>query len=95
MVSTLGVTHADDLIYVFSTDLFTRKGQDEEICKDFSALWTNFATTGDFITRRNVHVPEWDEYNPYYLKIDVQDESVYDYISTWNDPDRLSTCNKN
>lgn len=42
----LGVTHADDLIYVFSTDLFTRKGNDEEICKDFSHLWTTFATTG-------------------------------------------------
>merc|ERR1712062_590870 len=59
-----GVKHADDLIYVFSTDLFPRKGNDEEICKDFSHLWTTFATTGEFVTRRNVHVPEWNEHNP-------------------------------
>jgi len=89
-----GCTHADDLIYLFTTDIFERKGNDLKISQDMTSMWTTFATTGKFVTRENRQVPEWTEENPLYLKIDVEDEILYDYIYSWNNPDRISQCKK-
>ena len=69
-----GCTHADDLIYLFTTGLFDRKGDDLKISQDMSHLWANFATSGEFITRSNLEVPVWSEKDPHYLKIDVHEE---------------------
>ena len=87
-----GTTHADDLIYLFTTDLFERTGHDLEISQDMTHLWTHFAKTGDFVTRQNKIVSPWSESNPVYLKIDVESEVLRDYIYTWSNPDRKSTC---
>lgn len=89
-----GCTHADDLIYLFTTGLFDRKENDLKISQDMTAMWTNFATSGKFVTRSNVEVPRWTEEDPLYLKIDVQDDVLYDYINTWNNPDRNSQCKR-
>jgi len=87
-----GCTHADDLIYLFTTGLFDRKGDDLQISQDMTHLWANFAISGEFITRSNTEVPIWSETDPHYLKIDVHEEIMYDYIYTWNNPDRQSNC---
>ena len=87
-----GCTHADDLIYLFTTGLFDRKGDDLKISQDMSHLWANFATSGEFITRSNLEVPVWSEKDPHYLKIDVHEEILYDYIFTWSNPERYSNC---
>ena len=90
-----GVTHADDLIYVFSTGLFERTGHDLDISQDISSLWTNFASSGKFVTRRGMEIPNWTEQNPRYLKIDVEEKIHNDFIYTWNNPDRLDNCGIN
>ena len=36
-----GCTHADDLIYLLTTGLFDRKGDDLKISQDMSHLWAN------------------------------------------------------
>ena len=90
-----GVTHADDLIYVFSTGLFERTGHDLEISQDISSLWTSFASSGKFITKGGMEIPNWTEQSPRYLKIDVEDEVHTDFIYTWNNPDRLDNCGIN
>merc|ERR1712008_428983 len=68
-----GCTHADDLIYLFTTGLFDRKGHDLQISQDMSHLWANFAISGDFVTRSRRQVPHWTEKDPRYLKIDVHE----------------------
>ncbi len=41
----LGVTHADDLLYLFSTGLFPERTPEEEaVSKEFTLLWTSFAS---------------------------------------------------
>ena len=83
-----GCTHADDLIYLFTTGLFPRKGDDLKISQDMTALWANFARNGKFATRTGLDVPQWTESSQAYLKIDVTNEILTDYVGTWNNPDR-------
>ena len=47
---------------------------------------------GQFVTREGIEVPHWTEENPKYLKIDVKNEVLNDFIYTWNNPDRWSNC---
>ena len=42
----VGVTHGDDLIYLFSTGLFTFNDEDTKVRKQMVELWTNFAIYG-------------------------------------------------
>ena len=37
---------------------------------------------------------QWTEKEPIYLKIDKADNIYFDYITTWNNPDRTVTCNE-
>lgn len=90
-----GVTHADELIYLFTTGLFPRKGDDQKISEDLASIWTNFAINGEFASKSTGKVPNWTEDNPKYLKIDVQNQVLDDYIVTWSDPDRSSNCQRN
>ena len=87
-----GCTHADDLIYIFSTGLFERKGDDMKIVEDFSYMWTEFAKTGKVRTRDGFSVPPWTESDPRYVKLDVRNEIMYDFIYTWNNPNRYDMC---
>lgn len=89
-----GVTHADELIYLFTTGLFPRKGDDEKITQDLASIWTNFAINGEFGSKSTGKVPNWTEANPKYLKIDVENEILEDYIVTWSNPDRNPECQK-
>ena len=68
------------------------EGDDLQISQDMSHLWTNFAISGDFVTRSKREVPAWTEKDPRYLKIDVHEEILYDYIYTWSNPERYSNC---
>ena len=45
-LSCSGVTHGDDLIYLFSTGLFTFTDEDTKVRKQMVELWTNFAIYG-------------------------------------------------
>jgi len=42
-----GVTHGDELIYIFSTGVFTLSPMDWEIARVMSNLWANFVIYGD------------------------------------------------
>ena len=46
LLSCSGVTHGDDLIYLFSTGLFTFTDEDTKVRKQMVDLWTNFAIYG-------------------------------------------------
>ena len=38
--------------------------------------------------------PVWTEKDPNYLRIDVNQDVLSDYIYTWSNPDRTDTCPK-
>ena len=43
-----GVTHGDDLIYLFAIPLLYPKGKDRYVKRDMVTAWTHFAKTGQF-----------------------------------------------
>jgi len=100
-----GVTHGDELIYLFSTGVFKLTPMDWEIARMLSNLWANFVIYGDPTspefpirlpdTSRNPTSevmpawPLWKDDNMHYLKIDENPELRSDYITTWEDPDSV------
>merc|ERR1719187_664132 len=87
-----GVTHGDELIYLFSPDIWVFNDQDWDISWNMINLWANFATYGNPINSDHPLTdipqwPKWTEDNLQYLKIDVESSVRRDYVRTWSDPD--------
>jgi len=98
-----GVTHGDELIYLFSTNVFNLSPMDWEIARVMSNLWANFVIYGDPTSPEfPISIPDasgpnpinldpwplWnDETNQQYLKIDQVPEVRHNFIATWEDPD--------
>ncbi|XP_023323658.1 cholinesterase 2 [Eurytemora carolleeae] len=89
-----GVTHGDELLYLFSTGVFTMSEQDWEISWKMVNLWTNFAIYGDPSAAENPieGVPTWNRFNDQempYLVIDTEFKMENNFIRTWSNPERV------
>jgi carboxylesterase type B len=89
-----GVTHGDELVYLFSTGVFTMSDEDWETARKMVDLWTNFAIYGNPTPAENpvAGVPTWEKFNiaemP-YLVINTESKMEYNFIKTWANPDRI------
>jgi len=88
-----GVTHGDELMYLYSTGLFEFTEQDWDIAWKMVNLWTNFAIHGDPTPiGHNIegihHWPRWEPHEMKYLVIDNQCTVQENYVTTWANPDR-------
>merc|ERR1719317_1493672 len=79
-----GVTHGDELIYLFSTGVFNLNDEDWEVARIMSNLWANFVIYGN-PTPPVEGVPTWplwkDE-DKQYLTIDSTPSVHKDYLNT-------------
>jgi len=87
-----GVTHGDELIYLFSTGVFNLNDEDWEVARIMSNLWANFViygnpTASEFPVDGVSDWPLWQDESKQYLTIDSTPEVHNDYIMTWETPD--------
>jgi len=87
-----GVTHGDELIYLFSTGVFNLNDEDWEVARIMSNLWANFViygnpTASEFPVDGVSDWPLWQDASKQYLTIDSTPEVHNDYIMTWETPD--------
>jgi len=91
-----GVTHGDELIYLFSTGVFNLNDEDWEVARIMSNLWANFViygnpTASEFPVDGVPGWPLWQDESKQYLTIDSTPEVHNDYIMTWETPDIYNT----
>jgi len=83
-----GVTHGDELIYIFSTGVFDLSEEDWDVAWKISNLWANFVIYGDptapeFPIEGMPAWPLWHDSHMSYMKIDSQPEILTNYLATW------------
>merc|ERR1711970_898514 len=86
-----GVTHGDELIYLFSTGVFDLTEEDWKIARIMSNLWANFVIHGDpsppgFEFPDGIVVPDWPlwlDTEKKYLTIDSAPAVNSEYLNTW------------
>merc|ERR1711970_1496267 len=86
-----GVTHGDELIYLFSTGVFNLNDEDWEVARIMSNLWANFVIHGDptppgFEFPDGIVVPDWPlwlDTEKKYLTIDSAPAVNSEYLNTW------------
>jgi len=86
-----GVTHGDELIYLFSTGVFNLTEEDWKIARIMSNLWANFVIHGDptppgFEFPDGIVVPDWPlwlDTEKKYLTIDSAPAVNSEYLNTW------------
>jgi len=97
-----GVTHGDELIYLFSAGVFDLTFLDWEIARVISNLWANFVIHGDPTSPEfPIRIPDpswqpteesverwplWRE-NASYMRIDKHPKVLQNFIATWEDPE--------
>jgi len=91
-----GVTHGDEMLYLFSTGLYNFNDNDWDIAWKITNLWTNFAIYGNPTPTENplteVGVPAWPIWEPIaqnYMIIDTEMRTAQNYVQTWANPDRI------
>lgn len=87
-----GVTHGDELLYLFSTGVFNFDDDDWEIARIMSNLWANFVIYGEPASPeapvdKVPSWPHWEDLDKHFLKIDLLPSLLTDYIITWENPD--------
>jgi len=87
-----GVTHGDELIYLFSTGVFNLNDEDWEVARIMSNLWANFVIYGnptppEFPVDGVPTWPLWHDQDKKYLTIDSAPVVHNDYLMTWETPD--------
>jgi len=83
-----GITHGDELIYLFSTGVFELTEQDWQMASIITNLWANFVIYGEPVTSEFpiAEVPEWPLWHDShmsYLKLDTSPEIKTNYLATW------------
>merc|ERR1712212_178959 len=97
-----GVTHGDELIYLFSAGVFDLTFLDWEIARVITNLWANFVIHGDHTSPEfPIRIPDpswqpteesverwplWRE-NASYMRIDKHPKVLQNFIATWEDPE--------
>jgi carboxylesterase type B len=87
-----GVTHGDELMYLFSTDLFPFTEDDWDMAYKMSNLWANFIIHGNPTPPMNMieGVPAWPTWNLdnlNYMILDSYPRTSSNYVKTWATPD--------
>jgi len=87
-----GVTHGDELLYLFSTGVFNFDDDDWEMARIMSNLWANFVIYGnpsapEAPIDKVPSWPHWEDMDKHYLKIDLTPSLRTDYLITWENPD--------
>jgi len=87
-----GVTHGDELMYLFSTDLFPFNDDDWAIASMMSNLWANFIIYGNPTPPQHglVGLPEWPTWtveDTQYMVLDSYPRLAGNYVKTWATPD--------
>jgi len=97
-----GVTHGDELIYLFSAGVFDLTFLDWEIARVISNLWANFVIHGDPTSPEfpiRIPDPSWEpteesverwplwRENASYMRIDKHPKVLQNFIATWEDPE--------
>jgi len=83
-----GVTHGDELLYIFSTGVFEHSEEDWDMAYKMSNMWANFVIYGnptppEFPIDGVPNWPLWQDNSMNYLKIDSTPEVLANYIGTW------------
>lgn len=89
-----GVTHGDEMLYLFSTGMYQFSDEDWDIAYKITNLWTNFAIYGNptpvEATIEGVPVwPAWEPLGQNYMIIDTTMRTENNYVMTWANPDRI------
>jgi len=93
-----GVTHGDELMYLFSTGVFQLTDQDWEIARMMTNMWANFVIYGNPTPAESPVSgvptwPAWQDSHMSYLKIDATPEVMTNYLATWENtppgPDKV------
>merc|ERR1711910_212522 len=87
-----GVTHGDELLYLFSTGVFNFSPEDWEVARIMSNLWANFVIYGtptapEFPVEGVPNWPLWQDRDKQYLTITSDPVVHQDYLMTWETPD--------
>jgi len=87
-----GVTHGDELLYLFSTGVFNFSPEDWEVARIMSNLWANFVIYGnptapEFPVEGVPNWPLWQDRDKQYLTITSEPVVHQDYLMTWETPD--------
>lgn len=87
-----GVTHGDELLYLFSTGVFDFQDNDWEMARIMTNLWANFVIYGDPASPeapvdKVAAWPHWEDMDKHYLKLDLTPSLRTDYLVTWENPD--------
>merc|ERR1712025_1335188 len=87
-----GVTHGDELLYLFSTGVFNLSDEDWEVARIMSNLWANFVIYGnptapEFPVDGVPNWPLWQDHDKQYLTITSSPVVHQDYLMTWETPD--------
>merc|ERR1712212_1383070 len=87
-----GVTHGDELLYLFSTGVFNFSDEDWEVARIMSNLWANFVIYGnptapEFPVEGVPDWPLWQDRDKRYLTITSSPVVNQEYLMTWETPD--------
>jgi len=88
-----GVTHGDELIYLFSVGIFNLSDEDWEMAWRMINLWANFAEFGNPIHPDYplTDIPSWPRFKEdegmKYLALNTQSSVRSDYVRTYSNPD--------
>jgi len=87
-----GVTHGDELLYLFSTGVFNFNETDWEVARIMTDLWANFViygnpTPAESPVEKVANWPLWEDLDKHYLEIDETPTLRTDYLLTWENPD--------
>jgi len=88
-----GVTHGDELLYLFSTGVFRFEEDDWDMAAKMVDAWTNFVIYGNPTPAENMpaDIPQWPAYeetNQHYMVLDSQPSLQTNYVRTWANPMR-------
>lgn len=83
-----GVTHGDELLYLFSTGVFDLSEEDWDVAWKISNMWANFViygepTTPEFPIDGVPSWPLWHDEHQQYMKIDSSPTLMEHYLATW------------
>ncbi|KAL7644946.1 UNVERIFIED_CONTAM: hypothetical protein RMT77_004763 [Armadillidium vulgare] len=86
-----GITHADDLMYIFAMPAIMEQGPEKDVSQRMTLLWTNFArylnpTPSENTTWQSLSIPEWTPYEfekPHYMLFDAEFQVLEDFQDRW------------
>jgi len=87
-----GVTHGDELVYLFSMGIFNFNDADWDMAYKITNLWANFVihgnpTPAEYQLEGVPNWPTWTTSNNNYIILDSHPRLAQNYVKTWATPD--------